>query len=555
MRNDLVARPQPPEDAAPVASGIQDAAERSLARPALIMAVGTALSRITGLGRVVALAFALGVVESRLADAYSIANTLPNVIYELVLGGVLTSVFIPVVMRELRTRSHREAWDAVSSLVCATMLMLVAVSALTALAAPWIVRLFTARVPGTETAELQQLATFFLWWFAPQVALYGFAAIAGGLLNAHGRFALPMFAPIINNLVVIGSLLLFAAVASGTPTAGSVEEGLRGKLVLAIGTTGGVAAMAAVFWPSLRRLPGRLRLRVDVRDPAIRRLVRLSAWTLGYVVINQVGFGVSLYLASEAQGGPTAYYTAFAFFQLPHGIVAVSIMTALTPTLAAQHVDGDRTAFRERLAGGLRLTTLLLLPATAAYLVLSKPLIQTLLQHGVMSAASSELVAATLDMFAVGLLPFSLFALLTNAFYARQDTRTPMLVNVVKNVVTIALGFALFPVMAVPGLALAHSLGYVVGAALTGLLVQRAGCLSPAGMWGSVTKMVVATAAAAAAMAAASGLAGGLAAGGTEQALAQLVAGGTAGLGVFLAVAWALRIRELSSLRRLVPGR
>ncbi|MDQ4133249.1 MAG: murein biosynthesis integral membrane protein MurJ, partial [Actinomycetota bacterium] len=127
----------------------------SLGRSAAVMAVGTTLSRLTGLGRLIALAYALGVTESRLADSYNIANTMPNVIYELVLGGVLTSVFIPVLVGELRTRARQDAWESVSSLVTASVTVLVVLTAVAVVAAPWIIRLFTLRLSGAEAAQQQ----------------------------------------------------------------------------------------------------------------------------------------------------------------------------------------------------------------------------------------------------------------------------------------------------------------------------------------------------------------------------------------------------------------
>ena len=445
----------------------------SLGRSAVVMAVGTTLSRITGLGRLVAMAFALGVTESRLADSYNIANTMPNVIYELILGGVLTSVFIPVLVEELRRRRDDDAWDSVSALVTTSVLVVVGIALVAVLAAPWIIRMFTFRLSGAEQAEQQALATFFLRIFAPQIAFYGIAAVAGGLLNAHDRFAVPMFAPIANNVVVIGTFLAFAAIVSGTPDEAGVGTALSQKLLLAVGTTGGVALMALAHWPSVRRLPGRLRFRPDFRHPAVRKLARLSVWTLGYVVANQLSFGVGLVLANGVQGGPTAMFTAFAFFQLPYGVAAVSIMTALVPRMSAQAVEGDDDGFRASVSSGMRLMGLLLLPATAGYLVLSRPLITTLLEHGVMSAGSSRLVAEVLDMFALGLVPFSFYLLLLRAFYARQDARTPTLVNVVLNAVYAVLSLILFPLARVQGLALAHSLCYLVGAVVAGVLLSR----------------------------------------------------------------------------------
>lgn len=519
------------------------------------MAVGTTVSRLTGLGRLAALTFAVGVAESRLPDSYNIANTLPNVIYELVLGGVLTSVFIPVLVQELRTRPHQEAWDAVSRLVTSSMTVLVAISALTVVIAPWIIRIFSSALSGPEAAQQQELATFLLRTFAAQIALYGFAAIAGGLLNAHNRFVVPVFVPILNNLVVIASLLLFAAVVQGTPTEASVNSHLGQKLLLGLGTTAGVALMALANWPFLRRLPGRLRIEVDFGHPAVRKLARLSSWTVAYVVVNQIGFGISFYLANGEQGGPTVYSTAFVLFQLPYGIVAASIMTALVPSLAAFHVDADPSGFRARIAGGLRSTALLMLPATVAYLVLSRPLVETLLQHGVMGSRSSTLVASTLSYFAIGLFPFSAYLLFLRGFYARQDARTPLLVNLVENAITVVLDLLLFPSMGVGGLALAHSLGYVTGAIPAGILLAR----RIGGLEGRRTVRALVKAAAVAATAAAVMMVTAWAVSlvipvGARRALVQVVVAGSAGLVATVLSAWAFRIEEGEVLRRVLAS-
>jgi putative peptidoglycan lipid II flippase len=538
------------------ASGTVDIATQSLAKPAAVMAVGTVLSRVTGLGRVAAMAFALGVTESRLADAYNVANTLPNVLYELVLGGVLTSVFIPVVVAELRTKDHDEAWHAASALVTVSLTVLAALTVVTLLIAPWIIDLFTARATGAARAQERDLATFFLRIFAPQVALYGFAAIAAGLLNAHGRFALPMFAPILNNLIVIATFVGFGILVKGTPSAGSVADNLDQKLLLSVGTTVGVATMVLAYLPALRALPGRLRARFDFRHPSVVRFARLSAWTLGYVVTNTVGFGVSFYLAGGVQGGVTAYVTAFAFFQLPIGIAAVSIVTALVPRLSAHYVDGDTGAFGADIGRGMRSIALLLLPATAALVVLAHPIVEVLLEHGVVRADSSDLVASVLQMFAIGLLPFSAYQLLMRAFYTRQDARTPALVNVVENAVTVGLDFALFPSLEVKGLALAHTLGYVVGSLVAaGILVRRVGGLQPRRTLLAVGKVTAASGVAAGAMVGVAALVRAGVDPGEGRALLELGLAGLAGLGVFLALARALAVEDLALLRRLLPGR
>ena len=528
----------------------------NLGRSAVVMAVGTTLSRVTGLGRLIAMAFALGVTESRLADAYNIANTMPNVIYELILGGVLTSVFIPVLVEELRKKRDDDAWETVSALVTTSIVTVVAITVVAVVAAPWIIRLFTFRLSGAEQAQQQELATFFLRIFAPQIAFYGIAAIAGGLLNAHDRFAVPMFAPILNNVVVIATFLAFAAIVSGTPDEAGVGTALSQKMLLAVGTTGGVALMALAHWPSVRRLPGKLRWRPNFRHPSVRKLARLSVWTIAYVVANQLSFGVGLVLANGVQGGPTAMFTAFAFFQLPYGIAAVSIMTALVPRMSAQAVEGDEDGFRASVGTGLRLMGLLLLPATAGYLVLARPLVTTLLEHGVKSANSSRLVAEVLQMFALGLVPFSFYLLLLRAFYARQDARTPTLVNVVLNTVYAVFSVILFPAFRVQGLALAHSMCYVAGALLAGILLsRRIGGLGSARTFAALGRASAASAIAAVAMVLAVAGVNAVMGPGGERALVQLIAGAGAGGIAFLGAAKALRIEELDMLRNLLPGR
>lgn len=533
-----------------------DVATQSLARPAAVMALGTALSRLTGLGRFMAMAFALGVTESRLADAYNIANTLPVVLYELVLGGILTSIFVPVLVQELRTKSHDEAWKSVSALVSVSMAALAVMTVVIVLAAPVIIEIFSSRVKGPEGVQQDRLATFFLQVFAPQIVLFGAAAVAAALVNAQGRFGPPMFSPILNNLILIATFALFAAVASGTPTAGSVAGDTGQKLLLGLGATGGVATMAAVNWWVAARMGGRIRLLLDWRHPAVRRVAVLSLWTLLFVGVNALGTAISFWLANGKQGGPTAYVLAFAFFQLPIGIAAVSIMTALVPKLSAHYVDGEDGLFRARLAGGLRAAGLLMLPATAAYLVLADPLVQILLQHGVAKAASAHLVAGVLRFFAIGLVPFAAFLLLSRAFYARQDNRTTALWNILAVGVTVALDFALYPLMDVRGLALAHSLGFTVGSlVLARLLTQRVGDLEARRTLEELVKVAAAAIVAGDAMLAVVALGDWAMGPGDLRSLLELGLGGASGLLSFLYVARRLEVEDLSLLARLLPRR
>jgi putative peptidoglycan lipid II flippase len=305
-----------------------------------------------------------------------------------------------------------------------------------------------------------------------------------------------------------------------------------------------------------RRLGGRIRLLLDWRHPAVRRVAVLSLWTLLFVGVNALGTAISFWLANGKQGGPTAYVLAFAFFQLPIGIAAVSIMTALVPKLSAHYVDGDDGLFRARLAGGLRAVGMLMLPATAAYLVLAGPLVQILLQHGVAKAASAHLVADVLRFFAIGLVPFAAFLLLSRAFYARQDNRTTALWNILAVGVTVVLDFALYPLMDVRGLALAHTLGFLVGSVvLARLLTQRVGDLEARRTLEELVKVAAASILAADAMLAVVALGDWALDPGDLRSLLELGLGGAAGLLAFLYVARRLAVEDLNLLGRLLPRR
>ncbi|HVL80358.1 MAG TPA: murein biosynthesis integral membrane protein MurJ [Actinomycetota bacterium] len=434
-----------------------------LYRDTAVMSVGTALSRITGLARVAAMTYALGVTATRLADAYNYANTLPNIIYEVFLGGIFTSVFVPVLVS---LRSERSGDP--SALVSTSLLALSVASAVAFAAAPLIMWLYLLRVPDPATrAATQELATYLFRWFTPQILFYGVTSIAEALLNTRRRFGPPKFVPVLNNLVVIATFLAFARVFG--------EQGLelsRGaRVLLGAGTTLGVAVQALALLPYLRG--ERLRFAPSLSDPAVRTVLRLSGFVLGYVLVNQAGLYVVMSLAAQARGGYTAYVIAAMFLQLPHGLFAVSLFSALLPEMSEAAGSGSWDRFRGRVHEGIRGVAYLLLPAAVGYLLLARPLTRFLLARGVASDADAEVVAEILFAFSVGLVFFSAFQFLTRCFYALQDTRTPALLNAVAVAVHSALNFPLFFAFGVPGLAMGHAAAYVVGTVLLARALDR----------------------------------------------------------------------------------
>lgn len=436
------------------------------------MTVGTVFSRITGVARLAAIVAALGVAETRLTDTYNLANTFPTIVYELILGGVLTSVFVPVFVELLEKEGRDRAWEVASGIINLAVVVLSAITIAGIVAAPWIAKLYALRLEGDQVEHQREALTFLLRLLLPQMVFFALTAITAGLLNAHKRFGAPMYTPILNNLAVVAVFVTFHQLY-GSVTLETVSSSQL--LLIGLGTTAGVVLMAIAQLPFLRGL-GKYRATLQFRHPSFGKLWRLSLFVIGYVVVNQIGYFVVQLLANEQQGGYTAYVNAFIFFMLPHGLFAVSIVTALLPGMSALAVARDWPGFAGRLSTGARATVFLVLPAAVGYFVLGEPIVRLLVERGVVTERSTELIAGVLRVFVVGLVPFSLFQLLLRAHYALQDTKTPFLVNCGAVALTTGLNVPLFHLYGVRGLAAGHACGYVAGAiAQERLLARRLG--------------------------------------------------------------------------------
>jgi len=450
------------------AGGDQGRTDTRLIRSSALVGIGTGLSRATGLLRVGALTFALG--ATALSDAYNIANTTPNIIYELLLGGVLSASLVPIFVEH----DQRGDADATNAVLTVSFLAMLGLTVVAIVAAPLIVDVYNLRLPDDEAAAKAEVAVPLLRLFLPQMLFYGLTTLGTGLLNARRSFLAPAYSPVLNNVVVIGALLAFAALAGTDAGLSDVADDTGYQLLLGLGTTAGIVAMTVVLWPAVRRAGIRIRFNPDWRHPAIRTVARLSGWTIGYAVANQVTLFLVLALANgEGNGGVSAYTYAFIFFQLPHGLFAVSIMTTFLPDLAGFASAGDHQAFRERFGFGLRLLTLVVLPAAVGYLVLARPLVATLLERGAFGGASSQLTADVLVNFSLGLLGFSVYLLVLRGYYAFKDTRTPFLLNVGENGINVVAALALVGSLGVEGLALAYSIAYTLGAVLALAALRR----------------------------------------------------------------------------------
>ncbi len=435
-----------------------------------VVATGTLASRITGLIRLVVILSVIG--DQLFADIFTTANNAPNVILELLLGGVLTATLIPLFVRADAEQDSR-AHAAVFTVALATLAVIVAVGII---AAPGIAWLLTVKVDQAHRAAATTLAIQLVRLFIPQVFFYGFTALATAALNARRRFVAAAYAPVANNALAIALMLWLRdklpRCSKRDPQCALVWATHHSSFIwrLGAGTTLGIAAMAAMlFIPLIKLQIPVLTFRSPLKHPSVRRMVRLSGWTLGYVATNQIAFWFVQTIAQSRSGTNTNYTAAYLFFQLPYGLLAVTIMTTITPEFARAHEARDVPGFMKQFTMGLRYLLLAMIPATAAYCAVA-PAIVNILHHRNFKPAAVLLTTDTLIGFTVGLVPFSVYLYTLRAFYAQGNTKTPFRINCFENACNIAFALLLFPHFGVVGLAVAFSAAYFVAA----IVAQRA---------------------------------------------------------------------------------
>ncbi|MCP2343250.1 murein biosynthesis integral membrane protein MurJ [Actinomadura rupiterrae] len=426
------------------------------------MAVATVVSRITGFVRSLVLIAALG-LGTRLMDAYTAANVTPNTIYELVMGGALASVIVPLLVRQA---SRPEADLFAQRLLSLVVYGLGAVVIVTVVAAPLIV---DATVSGFKPSQ-RHLAVLFTRFFMPQILFYGVSATLAAVLNARGRLTTPLWAPVANNLVVIGTGLAFVLVGG---TGGATSLSTAQTLLLSIGTSAGVAAQMAVLAVAGRRAGFRFRLHADPRGIGVRRIAAMAAWTLASVAAAQAVFVVSTNLASHAGQGMLSVFTnASMVFQLPYAVIAVTVMTSVLPRMSRAAGRSDLAGVTADLSRSLRLTGVALAPVAAALIVLGPALTTLMFRHGGTSLEAARLAGQTLAVYGFALVPFAGYQIMLRTFYALGDTRTPALVSVGVSAATAAS--ALVAAQVIGGARLVFALAGCTGLAYAGGLVAAA---------------------------------------------------------------------------------
>ncbi len=522
----------------------------TLGRASGTMAIGTVASRASGFLRTVAIAAAIG--TGAVGDAYNVANTTPNILYDLLLGGVLSSVIVPVLVRAAKDDPD-EGEAFASSLLTLVVLGLGATVAVAMLAAPLIIDAYLA-AGGAE----RDLAVTFLRWFLPQVIFYGLGATLGAILNVRQSFAAPMFVPVLNNLIVIATCVVFIFMPGPRPPTVARISGAQ-ITVLAAGTTLGVVVMTLALLPSMRAAGFRYRPRLDLSHPGLRQAVRLAGWTLLYVGFSQVGYLVIVRLASSATAY-TVYTYGYQIFQLPYAIIAVSVITALLPRMSAHAADNRSDLVRQDLSTGMRLAAVVIVPAALALLALGRPIAVAVFNHGAVSHAEAVRIGDTLAAFAVALVPFSLFQVQLRVFYAHQDSRTPALINIGIVATNIACAAGLSSLLPdrfrSVALALAFAVSYLVGVVVSSILLHpRLGGIDAGRIARMLTQVTIAGGLGAVVAAGVSSLVRMILGQGWIGSGMSVVLGCGIGTAIYLAAIVRMRLPEMAALATTVRGR
>ncbi|SCG68100.1 murein biosynthesis integral membrane protein MurJ [Micromonospora zamorensis] len=529
--------------------------EASAATNSAVMAVGSLVSRGTGFLRTLVLTAALG---SAVGNAYTTAQILPGMVYEFLLGGILTSVLIPVLVR--RRKFDGDGGQAYTQrLLTLALLTLGAAAVLAVILAPVLTWLYASDESSTD---YQKLVTALARLMLPMIFFTGLSALISAVLNTRGHFAAPMWAPILNNIVVIATAGLYIAVY-GTKILDPGQFTTGQILLIGGGTLLGVAVQACGLLPALRKVGFRWRLRFDFRALGLGELGRLGAWMFCYVAVSQLGLIVVFNLLSRVgknAAGALIYNNVFLLLMMAHGIIAVSIITALMPRMSAAAADGRYADLAADLSRGTRTVSAVLAPIAVCYAVLATPIAFTLFRYGAFSDEDARSTAPVLFFAAVALVPFAVSQLFTFAFYALPDTRTPALVNIpvvaLRAGVQIVLFAAFSASFAASGMMIGNAVSYLAAAVASAWLLRpRVGRIGLGGIMRTLGRISVAALGSALVGLLVVKLLPGDDTPSRLEAIVQLVIGGAVIGGTYLGLAMLLRISEITEVVGMVRRR
>src|SRR5215472_16654975 len=525
------------------------------------MAAGTLASRFTGFVRTAVLLYAIGTKD--LGDAYNVANSVPNAVYNLALGGILTSVAVPLLVNAARRHGDRgEGYD--QRMFTLGVLALGVITMIATLAAIPITAMYGHGMPN---AASYHLTVIFSYFFLPQIFFYGVSSLAGAILNARGSFAAPMWTPVINNVVVILAAGAFLSVAGLNRTPGDVSP--TEIRLLAAGTTLGIVLQTIAMVPSLRRAGFRWRPRFDFRRAEVSEIGRMSGWVFGYIVTTQISLVVFTIVSNDAGtrvcrscagAGYAAFSNALQLFQLPYAIVGMSVITAVLPRMSAHAAEGANRLVSTDYSAATRLSPVILVPAALIMAALGPPLAEAVFGHGSTSPASARYLGVVFAVFALGLLPYTVFNLQMRVFYAMRDNRTPALIGAAAMALRISLSLTTLALVPPADVVAALGVGFglcslATAVALGWALSRRMGSLDVRRTRRCLVRLHVAAIPGVIFAFGASALIGAVMPAGTLAALATVAIGGSGALALYMLAARALKIGELRELTGMLRAR
>ena len=433
------------------------------------MALGTLLSRITGFIRNIVIVALLG--TALLGDAYNVGNTMPNIVYNLIVGGALTAVFLPQIVRAAKDHDGGRAF--ISKLVTLVITTLLFLTVVAILLAPFLLRIYAPTFDGREA----EISLIFMLFCLPQILFYGLFALLGQIANSRGSFAPMMWAPILNNIVVITifSIFLFQydGLSAGTITNTQVQT-------LGIATTLGIIAQSLVLLPIIRRFKIGIKADFQWRGFGLGKSVRLAGWTLVYALITQVGFLVTVNLTTriskEASAlgldlglGLTPYQNGYLIFLLPHSIFTISVTTAILPSLSRLVQEGALRQVRSDITRALRLVGIVAIPSTFFFLFFGQSIGEAIF-FGI-SPADAAFIGKVLAAFSLALLPLALNTVFIRTLNAFENTKYQALSNLIINLIAALLSLLAYFLLPIEwktiGIAAAFTVSYLIGVFVT----------------------------------------------------------------------------------------
>jgi len=539
IANEAVPREFPDED-------MKTATTAGVVRAGALMAIATVVSRVTGLLSKIAILAILGVNFT--STAYTVANTLPNIIFELLIGGVLTSVAIPLLTRAQRS-DEDGGLEYTQRLLTITVVGLAVATVLAVLCAPLLARLYLP--PGQAGPEVTDLTTKLGRFLLPQMFFYGVAALFGAILNTKERFTANAWAPVLNNVVVIGVAIVLWA---GNFRHGEIPT--SELLILGIGTTLGIVLQAVVMIPSLLKSGFRFKWRWGW-DSRLAEAGGLVGWAVVYVLISQVGVVVTTNVANHHDpGSVTVFSYASLLFQMPYGILGVAVLTAIMPRLSRHAASGQLDDVKRDVSLANRLSAVALLPVSAAFIVLGSGLAVALFNWKNVTLESAQQIGLTISGLAIGLVPLAMTLVQMRVFYAMKDGRTPTMINgimVAVRVPLLLLSMLLAPRWVIPGLALATAISYMVGAVVGEIWLRaRFGRMGTTRTLITIGKMLVSSIVGGAAAFVVVRLTIGVTPTNVGSGIAIVLVGGVVGLAAIAVMTTILKVEELAAVRHRV---